>query len=222
MNINISKISKGQIKRRKRERELIKDKINEIRELYDKGISLKEIANKFGYKGKSSFFQYVKDIRKTKQEKNVKEFTNKLNKLNEIDKSYIGGIVDGEGSLTLNKIGGGYLCPKVTIANNDLGIMNYIHLKIGINEKIIKRKTDGCFYWCIYGEEKNKLFLNTIKDYVKGNKTKEIINIVLKFIKDKKRSNKKFKYYNELKEVRGRFTFNGKDKIINHNEKDNP
>lgn len=61
-----------------------------------------------------------------------------INILSEIDKSYIAGIIDGEGSILLKPNSNGYRSPTVSITSSDPELIRWIHSSIGCGTIALK------------------------------------------------------------------------------------
>jgi hypothetical protein len=180
----------------------------EIKELYKEGISMKEIAIKFGC-GEYMIYRVVQKDREDKNEEDVKMFVKNLKNLSNYEIGYIVGILDGEGSLGINKgENKGYYgySPKINFSNQERDIINFIHSKLGMTTGLKKGK--DCFSVNLYGKEIISEFLKFIIPYTHSRKTKKKAEILLKFC-SAENSKEREHYYQELRLV--------KSKLLNAN-----
>ena len=88
----------------------------------------------------------------------------------EIEKAYIAGLVDGEGSVTLSrKHRNETPSPEVSIANNNLQLLDWVKNVVGAGKITTKSKNKAhhaqSYTWSIR-DNKAICFLNEIKDYL--------------------------------------------------------
>ena len=99
-------------------------------------------------------------------------------KLTEIEKAYIAGFFDGEGSISINKFRANnpnYKCPHyiltVTLTNTNLEIIEEIHEKLGASKQMRKREWGKshwktCYAW-MASANKALIVLKLIRPYLK-------------------------------------------------------
>jgi len=90
--------------------------------------------------------------------------------LDEIEKAYIAGLMDGEGTVTLSrKHSNETASPEVSIANNNLQLLVWVRDVVGAGRITSKRKNRPhhaqSFTWSIR-DNKAICFLNEIRDYL--------------------------------------------------------
>jgi hypothetical protein len=100
--------------------------------------------------------------------------------MNEIEKGYIAGIIDGEGSVCLVKTAG-YRTPSVIVASNDLEILNFLSDLIGKNPRL-KRKESGShkaqYQWEVRGK-RAILLLKEIEHFLLSPKKKARARLIV-------------------------------------------
>jgi hypothetical protein len=89
--------------------------------------------------------------------------------LNEVEKAYIAGIVDGEGSIGLWRHHKNEThSPRVTVANNNLALLQWIQSKVGgviVSKKKRQAHHGDSYAWSIC-QNRAIAFLNEIKGYL--------------------------------------------------------
>jgi len=90
--------------------------------------------------------------------------------LEEIEKAYIAGLIDGEGTVTLSrKHSNETASPEVSIANNDLQLLAWVRNAVAAGKISLKRKNrphhHQSYTWSIR-DNKAISFLNEIKNYL--------------------------------------------------------
>lgn len=89
--------------------------------------------------------------------------------MEELEKAYLAGIVDGEGTVTLTKHHKHETpTPNVIVANNDLKLLKWIKLKVGgiiVTKKIYMPHHQKSYAWSIR-QDRAIRFLNEIKRYL--------------------------------------------------------
>lgn len=89
--------------------------------------------------------------------------------MKEVEKAYIAGIVDGEGTVTLTKHHRNETpTPRVLIANNDLRLLTWIKERVGGNitaKKKYKAHHHNSYVWNVC-QDRAIRFLNSIKKFL--------------------------------------------------------
>ena len=89
--------------------------------------------------------------------------------LEEVEKAYLAGIVDGEGTVTLTRHHKNEThTPRVCVANNNLELLNWIKLKWGgviVSKKKYKIHHRDSYVWYV-AQDRAIRFLNEIKQYL--------------------------------------------------------
>ncbi len=89
--------------------------------------------------------------------------------LEEVEKAYLAGIIDGEGTVTLQKHHRNETPqPCVSVANNSFELLQWIKLRIGgviVSKKKRKPHHNDSYAWSIR-QDKAIRFLNEIKQYL--------------------------------------------------------
>jgi hypothetical protein len=114
--------------------------------------------------------------------------------MNKIDLAYIAGIVDGEGSIMLNKYKNNII-PCISISNNDLSIINFVHKRFG--GAIVKKQPR---------KPTHKLSYDLRLVY---NKAINFINLIYPFLQDKSKKRKAKMiniFHNKLIKRNGKYT----------------
>ena len=101
---------------------------------------------------------------------------NKVKKLSELEKGYLAGIVDGEGTVTLSiKQKGGTRHLAVTVSGTELALIKYISKIIGAgrisNKKVYKDNHTPSYAYSIHSRQALDL-LRQITPYLKTYKSK--------------------------------------------------
>lgn len=90
--------------------------------------------------------------------------------MNEIEKAYVAGIIDGEGTVTLAKHKSNALpSPEISIANNDIKLLLWVQNKVNggviVNKKKRKQHHHDSYTWTIRYDKAMRL-LDDIRDYL--------------------------------------------------------
>lgn len=89
--------------------------------------------------------------------------------MEEVEKAYLAGIVDGEGTVTLMKNHKNETpTPSVSIANNNLQLLNWVKLKVGgtiISKKKYSPLHSDSYAWSVRQDRAIRI-LNEIKQYL--------------------------------------------------------
>lgn len=89
--------------------------------------------------------------------------------MEEVEKAYLTGIVDGEGTVTLTKHRKNEThTPNVIVANNNLGLLKWIKSKVGgliVSKKTYKPHHQKSYAWSVRQDRAIRL-LNEIKQYL--------------------------------------------------------
>lgn len=108
--------------------------------------------------------------------------------MNEKEKAYIAGLIDGEGCITIAKHKSGqpkgkmwYYQPIITLANTDKTMINYITERYECNIVKQQRRKENYkqMYWISFTGDRLKIFLNDILPYLVCKRTQA--RIVLNF-----------------------------------------
>lgn len=171
----------------------------QIIKLYDKGLKTLKIAKRVGC-SRVSVSRYTKSKRDKKRTEQVKEFKNNLKRLPESDRGYIAGILDGEGSIIIqrtttykkpNKV---YYTAVFNISNQDKRIIDYIYKRLNLWTKILSNSYGNykpVFSMWMYGKDIITEFLNFILPYCHSEKTEKRARIMLDFCKAKTHQERK-------------------------------
>ncbi len=89
--------------------------------------------------------------------------------MEEVEKAYLAGIVDGEGTVTLTKFHKNETpTPNVSVANNNLELLKWIKIRLGgsiISKRNRKPHHNASYAWSIKQDRAIRL-LNEIKQYL--------------------------------------------------------
>lgn len=132
--------------------------------------------------------------------------TNRVNKLSLVDKGYIAGIIDGEGTITLSvnqKGGTRYLA--VTISGTEWSLISYLKESVGTgkitNKKTYKAHHSPSFTYSIHSRQALSL-LRQIAPYLKTYKKHRADIVLQEYIKVTPRNGK---YSSEQKREKEKF-----------------
>jgi len=90
--------------------------------------------------------------------------------LEEVEKAYVAGIVDGEGTVTLMRHHKNETpAPRVSVANNNLKLLKWLKTKVGVGVIVSKRKNkpyhNSSYAWYIQ-QDRVLRFLNEIRKFL--------------------------------------------------------
>ena len=204
-------LKEGKVKLQK---QIQKEKIERILKLHGEGkLKTLEIAEKVGC-SRVSVSRYTEIKRELERNKKIKKFVDNLNNLSERDKGYIAGILDGEGSIIIqksttykkpNKV---YYGACIGFGNQDSRIIKSLYRMLNLWTKICYSKDKKNMIIKIYGKDIIPKFLNFILPYCHSEKTGKRAKIMIDFCKAKTHKERE-KLYKRL-----RIYFNRKN-IVN-------
>lgn len=92
--------------------------------------------------------------------------------MSEVEKAYIAGILDGEGTITLTKKHKNQTpSPQISVSNNSLALLQWIQSKVGCGRMVPKKKRsehhNQSYIWYLDNVQKGIAFLNEIKDFLR-------------------------------------------------------
>jgi len=99
-----------------------------------------------------------------------------LNKISEVDKAYIAGIVDGEGCIGYynanpDKEGTPYCHPSINVTNTNKEVIEWLHKITGIGRASEIRFNDGkrrtAYQWQLAKKQQVRQFLEVIRPYLR-------------------------------------------------------
>jgi transcriptional regulator with XRE-family HTH domain len=197
-------LKEGKIKLPK---QLPEKKIKQILKLHEEGkLKTLEIAEKVGC-SRVSVSRYTKPKRDVERNKEIKKFVDNLNNLSERDRGYIAGILDGEGSIVIQKTTT-YKKPNriyygvvIGIGNQDKEIMKFIYEILKLRTKIYYYKDKKNIIIKIYGKDIITKFLKFILPYCHSRKTEKRGKVVLRFCKARTHKERK-ELYNKIKRIK--------------------
>jgi hypothetical protein len=164
-------------------------------ELFNRGLTHEQIAEKFSNKYHKYDFKYMGERLRILGYSRLKKYPD-LKTMSVVDKSWISGILEGEGEINIELQSrfdcenGRELCiPYIKIANTDLDILNAVLTITGFGRIKPKSRTSHRhrlgYVWYVTSLKPVLQLCESVVDYMRSSRKKEIVQLVIKFCKSR-------------------------------------